>query len=301
MRELKKKILLRFSTLVVLTASFTVILGAIVAGQNLQRVLTLWGESLQMTVYLSHNASADAASQIETTLKKDDRIEKVQFVSQEKALSQFRDQMASYAPDLLNDNDLIKVIPPSYQFSVSTKIDSSEQLGVMNEIANSLQHLAGVDQVSYGQDWVKSYTQITSTITKSGIVFALVIIGSALFVISNCIRSSIYQRKEEIEVLELIGATARYIRRPFLMEGVFLCTGAANLGLLSAFGLFTVIQENMKAQLSFLQLANHLQFLSFGSILTILVAAAAVGWGAAMVCLHSLNDGWAATQKAKVQ
>jgi cell division transport system permease protein len=298
MRELRKKILLRFSTLLVLSASFSVIMAALVTGQNLQRVLTLWGESMQMTVYLSQNLSADAATQIETTLKKDDRIEKVQFISQEKALGQFRDQMASYAPDLLNDKDLLTVVPPSYQFSLSSSVAASEQLSVMNQIANSLQNLAGVDQVSYGQDWVKSYSQITATMTRAGIIFVIVIVGSALFVISNCIRSSIYQRKEEIEVLELIGATSRYIRRPFLVEGIFLCVGAAVLGLLVSFGFYSFVIDSLKNQLSFLQIANHLQFMSPSSIGTALVLAGIIGWIAAVICLRSLNDGWAAAKKA---
>ena len=293
---------LRLTTLLILTSSFSVIFGVLLAGQNLQRILTLWGDSLQMTVYLSENASPAAATELETSLKNSDQIDKVQFVSKENALSQFREQMASYAPNLMNDSELLKMIPASYQFSVSKKVPVANQLGVMEDIAKDLKTKAGVDEVSYGQDWVKSYSQLTQLVSEVGIVFTFVIIACALFVISNCIRSSIYQRKEEIEVLELIGATSRFIRRPFIVEGVSLCFGAALIGIFVSFGFFTTLKESMNSQLSLLQLAQHIQFLNPVSILVILCGAGAVGWIAAELCLRSLNDGWAASrQKAKVE
>ncbi|MEZ0392669.1 MAG: cell division protein FtsX, partial [Pseudobdellovibrionaceae bacterium] len=198
-----KKFALKFSTALVLTASFAVISGVFMVGENLQRILTLWGESLQMTVYLSETVSPDAIQQIETNLKSNDKLDKIEFVSNEKALTQFQEQMASYAPDLLADPELLKAIPASFQFSLAKKIAPDQQLLAMQEVAETLKQQAGVDEVSYGQEWVKNYSQVASAINWSGMVFAIVIIGATLFVISNCIRSSVHQRREEIEVLEL--------------------------------------------------------------------------------------------------
>jgi cell division transport system permease protein len=294
-----KRMALRFSTALILTASFTVISGVLLLGQNLQRVLTLWGESLQMTVYLSENTSKESAQQIETSLKNNDKLDKVQFVSNEAALSQFQEQMASYAPDLLGDSELLKVIPSSFQFSLSSKVAPQDQLTTMQEVATSLKLQSGVDDVSYGQDWVKSYTQVAAAINWAGIVFGLVIIGSAIFVISNCIRSAVHQRREEIEVLELIGATANYIRKPFLREGLLLCGLSSVCGILIALALFEVSQNSLKTQLSFLQLAQHIQFLRVDTIFALVVGALLLGWIATIVCLRSLNDGWAASQKSR--
>lgn len=294
-----KRKALRFSTIVILTASFSVVSGVLLVGQNLQRVLTLWGESLQMTVYLSENVSPEVTNQIETSLKENDRLEKVQFVSNEKALSQFREQMASYAPDLLGDNELLKAIPASFQFSLSSKVAPEDQLKTMQEVADSLKAQTGVDEVSYGQDWVKSYSQIAAAINWSGLIFGLVIIASAIFVISNCVRSAVHQRRDEIEVLELIGATARYIRRPFLLEGLALCGVSCVLGVLISFGLFNATLTSMKSQISFLQLSQHIQFLKWNTILLLILGSLLVGWLATVVCLRSLNDGWAASQRQK--
>ena len=293
-----KKSALRFSTILILTASFSVISGVMLVRENLQRVLTLWGESLQMTVYLSENATPESTNEIATTLKNNDRLDKVQYVSNDEALKQFREQMASYAPDLLNDSELLKAIPSSFQFSLNSKIKPENQLNEMQNIANQLKLQPGVDEVSYGQDWVKSYSQIAMAINWSGYVFAFVIIGCAVFVISNCIRSSIHQRREEIEVLELIGATPSYIRRPFLMEGLALCGISSIAGILTAFGLFSVAQNSLQSQISFLQLSQHVQFLRFETVAAILLCSLMLGWGATTLCLRSLNDGWAASRRS---
>lgn len=301
MNEMKKKLFLRFSTTIVLTACFGVMSSALVFGENLHRILTLWGESLQMTVYLSENASVENATEIETALKNNPQVDQVQFVSKEKALVQFREQMASYAPDLLKDDDLLKFIPSSFQFALSKEVPATDQLSAMTNIASSLKVQPGVEEVSYGQDWVKNYAQVVSAVTRSGQVFSLVIILSTLFVISNCIRSSIYQRKDEIEVLELIGATSRYIRKPFYVEGATICGFSAAMGLAVTFGLFSVVKESLQAELALLQIANHLQYLNAWTVLAFLVGAILLGTVAAYVCLRSLNDGWAAAKKAQAQ
>lgn len=296
-----KNMALRFTTVLILAASFSVITGVLLIGQNMQRVLTLWGESLQMTVYLSENTSAEITDQLATTLKENEMLDKVQYVSSEKALEVFRDQMASYAPDLLGDQELVNAIPPSFQFSLSPSIQPENQLEAMKQIASSLKVHPGVDEVAFGQDWVRNYSQIVSAFNWAGMIMAAVIIFGAVFVISNCLRSAIHQRRDEIEVLELIGATARYIRRPFLIEGLVLCGAGCVLGILNGFGVYMVVLNSMKSQLEFLQLSQHFQFLKADTIFLMFFGALAVGWIATVVCLSTLNDGWAASQKQRTR
>lgn len=284
--------------MLILAASFSVVCSVLLAGENLKRILTLWGESLQMTVYLADNISEEATDQLYESLMADKDLDKVQYVTRQEALGQFKEQMASYAPDLLGDSDLLKLIPPSFQFSLSKKIEPENQLSAMQAVAAKLQIQPGVEEVSYGQDWVKSYSQVTSAVRWAGIVFISVILAAAIFVISNCLRSSIYQRKDEIEVLELIGATSTYIRRPFIIEGITLCLCGAIFGLAASYGFFAVAQDAMKEQLSLLQVAQHVQFLKLPSIVAIVTGAVFIGWLSALHCLSSLNDGWAASKKA---
>lgn len=297
LRNWKSQSGLQAATAVVLTASFVVIASVMTFGSNLQRVLTLWGESFQMSVYLAENTSQDTVHGLSEYLKSNKKIDKIQYVDKDKALKLFQEQMASYAPDLLQDKDLMNVIPESFQFSINSQISPEKQLATMEELAASIKTQAGVEEVSYGQDWIKSYAAIFNGIQGIGLFFIGLIITSAAFVMSNSIRSSISQRRQEIEVMELIGATRSYIRLPYLGEAAVMAmlSCAAALGI--TYGLFEVLKDLIKSQLGYLQLSQHIQFLSVPAIIGLLIFATAVGLISAYLCVKNINTGWAASQK----
>ncbi|GIL18834.1 MAG: cell division protein FtsX [Oligoflexia bacterium] len=287
---------LQLATLVVLIAGFTVITGVLTVSNNLYRILTLWGESMQMSVYLSETATIENTSAIEKFLGDSGKVDKVRLVTKDEALNQFRDQMASYAPDILKDKDLLRFIPASFQFGLNKNISIQDQLKVMQEITASVSGMAGVEEVSYGQDWVKSYGAIVNTLAWMGAAFVLVILLSAAFVMSNSIHSSIEQRREEIEVLELIGATRAHIRLPYIFEGALLGGTSSVLALGFSYGLFSATKNYLSGQIAFLQLAGHIEFIQPGFILMVVGFAIGIGALASYLCVRRINDGWAASQ-----
>lgn len=288
---------LQIATLIVLVSSFCVISGMLTVSYNLSKILTLWGESLQMSVYLSEDSSNENQSSLEKYLSENTNIEKVKFVQKEEALSQFREQMASYAPDLLNDNDLLRFIPASFQLSVSKNVPASDQLSVMQDLAVSLKVQPGVEEVSYGQDWIKSYSALTAGLNWASGLFMIIVFVSAGFVMSNSIHSSIQQRRTEIEVLELIGATSKHIRTPYIVEGAFLGGLSCILALSFSYGVFSSVRNGLKDQISFLQLTNQVQFINPWMIFGIFLFAVGLGTAASWLCVRRINTGWAASYK----
>jgi cell division transport system permease protein len=290
---------LQVATTVVLIASFCVISGVMVLTHNLSNILTLWGESLQMSVYLSEEANTENISAVEKYLKENTNVDKLKYVKKEEALSQFRDQMASYAPDLLNDDDLLRFIPASFQFSLSKKVAVEDQLNAMKDLAVALKVQQGVEEVSYGQDWIKSYSSLTSGIKWVGFIFMIIVFISAGFVMSNSIHTSINQRRSEIEVLELVGATTKYIREPYILEGAFLGGLSCLLAITLSYGLFHSIKNELKEQIAFLQLTSHIHFFNFISVVGLLTFAIALGALSSWLCVRRINTGWAASYKSK--
>ena len=69
--------------------------------------------------------------------------------------------------------------------------------------------LPGVSEVNFGQDWVKNYASLTKTIQSLSTIVAIIIIFASIFVISNSIQSSVHQRRNEIEVLDIAEISAR--------------------------------------------------------------------------------------------
>lgn len=287
---------LQMATMIILIACFSLITGIATVSENLNRILVLWGESLEISVYLSDEISPDETQKIETYLKQNDKIDKLKFLTKENALENFRQQMVSYAPDILNDPEILKIIPKSFQFSINSKVASEDHLSVTQNIAASLKNFIGVEEVSFGQDWVKNYAHVVKGASAVGGLFSIIVLLAVIFIVSNAIRTSIHQRRYEVEVLELIGATPRYIRQPFLWEGGLIGGFSSLIGICLSYGLFLVIQENLKSQLAFLQLSSHIQFISWIKICFLFVFSIVLGVFASYFCLKSINDGWSASK-----
>lgn len=285
---------LQFSTLVVVTACYLVVSLSILLSQNLQKILTVWGEDLQMTVYLSEDSTDADIAALQSKLQTSKNIGKVNFVSKEKALQDFRGQMASYAPDILNEKDLLTLIPASFQISLSDSLAALNHLRVLDALAKDLRNEKSVAEVSYGQDWVQKYSQFLYYFQRACQALGIIILCAALFVLSNVIRASVQSRHQEIEVLELIGATPGMIRRPFLMEGAIIGFISSGVAVGIAYFFFGVIQRLFQNELGFLQLAAHLYFLTPTVMFTICGVGTALGAIGSYLCVRQINDGWAA-------
>jgi len=296
MRNPTKNWALKISTLVVATACFAVMSASLLLAQNFKNLLTLWGEDVQMTVYLSQDISDKGRQDIEEKLKASGKVGDIRLITQQIALTDFRAQLASYAPDLSQDEELLKLIPASLQVRLASDISAADQTKELQALAAQIRPLQGVDEVSYGQDWVEKYSALVSVLETTMRLLGIVIVAAALFVISNAIRASVQSRKEEIIVLEMIGATYSMIRKPFLVEGAVLGAVSSALALVICFVLYTGIKGLLVSKLSFLQLGEHLQFLSPAFLILFVIGGAALGAFGSYLCIRRINDGYAGSQ-----
>ncbi|MNT17899.1 Cell division protein FtsX [compost metagenome] len=215
-------------------------------------------------------------------------------MSQEKALTDFRSQLASYAPDLAQDDELLKLIPSSFQVSLSEKVSTEDQSSVLQSLSGKIKSLQGVDDVSFGQDWVEKYSALVTAIEVVIRVLGFIVVLASIFVMSNMIRASVEARREEISVLELIGATARMIRRPFIIEGAILGGTASLLSVFICFGIYSAVRHFTMTRLSFLQLGEHLAFLNIFTVIAFVAGGILLGAIGSFLCVRSVNNGWAA-------
>ncbi len=284
---------LQMATVVVLTASFSVVIGTIILGQNMKNILTLWGESMQVSVYLNEKATKENVMEVWNYLENQPDIDFFKFVPKESALSLFKEQMASYAPGLLADDDLIQFVPSSFQFGLKKDLAPQFRTSLIQKIATQLGTMNAVDDVSYGQNWIKNYSLLINAMNFAGVFIIFVIAVSALFVMSNSIQNSISQRSNEIEVLELVGASTNYIRGPFVWEGAFLGGLSSLLALGITFGLYNLARHYIHEQLAFLQLLDYIEFIYTDTTIVIIALGSLAGAISAWSCVRRINSGWA--------
>jgi cell division transport system permease protein len=290
---------LKGATTLILAACFTILLTGVTVGVNLQRVLTLWGEDVQITAYLSPELEGDGREALIQSLQTDQRVGRVEHVDRDRAMEDFRSQMASYAPDLMADDDLLSLIPASLMISLSTAVPVAEQLGAMKAIAQELGQRPGVDDVRYGQEWVRQYSAFVAGIQFTLGAIGLILFVAAAFIISNAIRASVETRRSEIEILELIGARQWMIRKPHVIEGAVMGAAAGLVAVILAAMFYRAFEWALVHELKYLRLAEHLSFLGPFQIVTAILGGAGLGALASYLCVRSINSGWAAARRGR--
>lgn len=289
---------LKVTTYLVLISCFTLTLSILTFSQNLKNFLTLWGEDFQITAYIASDVSSSQLMELQKQVESLKGVGAVVLFNQEKTLSGFREQMASYAPDILNDEELLSLIPASFQVKVSSSVLVADQDRVMTTIAQNLQKMVGIEEVSYGQEWVQKYGQIVTAIQAFVWIVIAIVILAVLFVISNSLRATIEGRREDIVILEMVGATYGSIRKPFMIEGA-LFGGLSSLVAIGFTWMFYASGRNFFSQkLQFLQLGEALNFLSVPWLMLFVLICASVGACASYFCVSKINTGFSGSSPA---
>ena len=192
--------------------------------KNAQSISRSWGNALDFSIYLTSDVSESAAQNLASIIQQRADVESVTLISADEAMREFRDGSGfGAALDHLATNPLphTLVVRPSPANTEATIILLNEELGNLPE----------TDFVQADTDWVQRFHAILEilqrAITMGGGLLAVAII----VVIGNTIRLDIQNRREEIEVTKLIGASNAFVRRPFLYTGIWYGLGGGVVAL----------------------------------------------------------------------
>lgn len=257
-------------------------------------VVGQWGRGLEMIVYVREGAPQPALDSVKDDLEKSGEFDRVQFVSKNEATKKFLTALGGESLELLSDPKWNSPIPASFELRLSDKIPVDRRVASLQTWATRLHGFDAVEDVFYGQGWVENFSRFVHSARGVVAVLWILSLSVGLLIVSNCIRLSFLQRREEIEVLELVGATARFIRLPFLIEGVCIGILASILSLGLSWGLHSVLLGWLSEKWDFWLALGHLPPLQGWAIAANLVTGIAFGALGAWNCVRKLNTGWAA-------
>jgi len=199
------------ATISTVAVSLTILGAFLIFYANLTHLLHNIENHLQISFYLEPNASDEHIKELMDSLKNDHRIKHFEVINKEDALRQLKEELSDEAH--LLDNLLENPLPDSVEVSLHPMKDWQ---GFQDHYNN----LAAISDSRSGQEWVERVMKLISISQTSGWVI-LILLGLAnLFIIANTIRLTVFARRQEIEIMRLVGATNWFIRTPFLMEGV---------------------------------------------------------------------------------
>lgn len=182
---------------------------------NLQRLSTHWDGSAAVSLFLHKQVTDGQAGALVRRLQAWPEIDRVELITPEQALAEFR-ELSGFGEvlDTLDENPL----PAVLAIKPAARAGSREQAG---RLLSRLQQLPQVELAQLDLQWVQRFNAMVE-LARTGIILIAALLGLAvLLIVGNTIRLEIQNRRDEIEITQLIGATDAFIRRPFLYTGLW--------------------------------------------------------------------------------
>ena len=208
----------------------------------------------QLTVFFANDKDKASIDQLSEKLKSMGKVLSTKYVSKEEALSIYREQ--NKEDPLLLEMVTADILPASLDVSATSP-------KFLNEIYQMVRTEAGVEDVVFQKEVVDTLINWASTVRKVGFLFVTFLILSTFFILLTSISMKIANKKDEIEILKLVGATNWYVKKPFIKEGVIYGLSGATFAWIFIFFLVLYLEPYMD---SFLKGIGNLNLLSFGSL-----------------------------------
>jgi cell division transport system permease protein len=248
---------------------------------NMTGILERFGREVRLTAYVEADLGAARERDLLAEAKRLPGVEKAEWVSREAALARFRERLGGESAllDGLDENPL----PASVEVELAAPDRNPEGLA---RVAGALGELAGVAEVSRGHAWVDGYARAVALVRSGALGLGSILALAALVIVTNTIRLAVYARRDEIDILMLVGGTRTFVSIPFLLEGIVqgVAGGLIALGLLYAG--FAFLGGSLHGALTFVLGNAEPAFLSRAAGAALVGAGAglgAVGSAAALV------------------
>ena len=183
--------------------------------QNVRAASGGWGNALDMSVYMKQSATLEQARQTGKRIRQRRDVAEVTLVPADEALKEFsRNSGFGEALEALKENPLphALIVRPAEDF---------REPSVVANLQDELGKLPDVDLVQLDTEWVTRFNAILDVVRRVVFLAAGLFALGVLVIVGNTIRLDIENRREEIEVTKLVGGSDRFVRRPFLYNGVW--------------------------------------------------------------------------------
>ncbi len=209
------------AAILIMVITLFVMTGLLVSGAALKATLTQLTEKVDVNVYFTPTATEDQMTQAKAALERLPEVASVTYTSREQALAEFRErhkneQMTIQALDQLSDNPL--------GASLAIRAKETSQYEAIAKFLESQEATdgSGISKVNFYQNKtaIDRLTSIIETSRKVGIVAAIFLAVASVLIAFNTIRLAIYTSRDEIGVMNLVGAGHWYVRGPFVIAGI---------------------------------------------------------------------------------
>ena len=207
---------------------------------NISNTLSAIESQNVVKVYLKNEVDAEKATQIGESIKSLDNITSCEFYSKEQAVEKFKDTLGKAFESMKENNPL----PDSYKVTLT-------DISKYDETVEQIKAIDGVDTVVNRSELFEKLTKFDRFVSLAGMMIVLILALVSLFIISNTIRLTMYNRRFEISIMKSVGATDWFVRIPFMVEGVIIGIIAAIISSVTLKFFYDFIIQVIKKNISF--------------------------------------------------
>jgi len=250
--------------------AFFVLGGFLLVLTNLQRVVEDWASAAELSVYLHDETGEEARDRVAERLAGDPAVAGVEYISKAQARGRFQRDF----PELADVAEALEENPFPASFEVRLRDGGANDAGA---IAAAMEGDPAVADVRYDRRWLSRLSALVAAVRVAGLAVALVLVLGAALTVMAVVRLSLQARRDEIDIMLLVGAPYAYLRGPFIIEGTLQGGLGATLALVVLWGGHVAAGAGLGVTWQALAGTGAIAFLSAWQALGLILAGLVVG------------------------
>lgn len=236
-------------TVLAVAASLLMVTLMYFALYNLDQITGKLPERFAIAAYLKEGLPAQEREALIAQIKKQEYVADVKYIPKEQALEELKKAVADIGSVLegMQDN------PLSSSLEIKLRQEYVSAMSV-KKIAEGLKTLPGIESLHEGEKIAETIAHLKYSVMGVGLALFSIVSFGVVFVIYSSVKNLFYRKRDDIEILKLLGASAWFIRGPFLMEGGVIGLFGGFFGLLAAYGCFYALVSQLAGQFPMLRL-----------------------------------------------
>jgi cell division transport system permease protein len=252
---------------------------------NVRTATGNWNDAFDLSVYMDKKAGAVRTAAVSKQLRKREDVAAVRVITADQALAEFRDASGfGKALDALSDNPLPDTLVVMPTPAASTPRGTAALKG-------AIAALADVQSVQLDTEWVKRLHAMLDILRRVVFLTGGLLGAGVVLIVGNTIRLDILNRRAEIEVMKLVGASDGFARRPFLYSGIWYGLGGGLMALILVAVAVAVLARPVESLAKLYGSQFHLRGLGFTTGAQLLALAASLAWlGSWLAATRHIRD-----------
>ena len=268
-----------------ITLSFLIFSVFFLIYKNMNSFLNVWEKRIQIIAYVDDGLSDHRIEEIRERITNLAQVEDIGFVSREAAMAILKKHLRDQ--DRLLEGLRSDALPASFEIQVKRAYRKPVEI---RHMISTIKTIDGISDIQYGQQWIDRFSALMELYRLSALLLGLLLAAAIAFIVSNAIRLSIYSRREELEVMKLVGATPGFIKIPFYIEGSLQGVIGSAVSLVILLGLYLFFLSELTHRLRLYGLFIDIRFFEPAVVFLIIVGGGLLGFVGSFLSLTHLKE-----------